>query len=167
MAEDLVAMIAREMRAEGKPEYDARWERERRFNLQLARRSHAIHNTDDAAQQRLRWVEGLSDSQISNMSTSIVLGLADDKIQKTLDTLHEKGYPVDGAFSHALDGRETVPGTLRQVLEGRYPAFNDAFNSEFWSRPLAADLTLRDDLEILDPEMREANFGTPTKKPEA
>lgn len=93
-----------------------------------------------------------------------------DKARKLIasveSTLAERlGYPVEGAFSHAVDGRETPPGLVRTVMDGNKQAFRDAFNSDFWSQP-QGDRTIRDVNELLPEDLREINFGKPTAKVE-
>jgi len=95
-------------------------------------------------------------------SPEAIMKKAQDLITSVEATLCEVTGCNQGAFSHALDGMETPEGTLRKVMDGRRPAFQEVFNTAFWSRPVG-DLTIRDDLEVLPVELREANFGVPTK----
>jgi len=155
---DFVTMVCRELRAEGKLEYDARREREMRL-LKMLYDGGWRTGTD----ARIAWVRGLSEIQLNGISTSIVIGKANDQIEKTEDTLIEKlGYTMHG---HTLDGAESGPGTIHPVLDGERPFGHGVFNERFWRKSPGEDLTLRDDLGILPPEHRKAiHFGQPIEK---
>jgi len=116
---DLISQIAAELRAEGKDQYNERWVRERRFNMQLPRL------TGDEAQQRLKWIESLSDQALNKISAHVAVKAADRVIARTEDTLREKMPPL--IPSHILDFH-TVLGS-----DGR-PGLDSMFDTSKWSR---------------------------------
>lgn len=111
-----------------------------------------------------KWWGKLQVALEARQTPEAIMKRANELIISTEAIILEKtGYPIDGAFSHAIDGGETRPGTHRKVMDGNRPAFSNVF-MERWTNPQGVDLTIKDENLILDPSLREPNFGVPTKK---
>lgn len=112
-----------------------------------------------------KWWGKLQVALEARRSPEVIMRKARELIISVESTLSEVTCVYQGAFSHSIDGLKTPEGTVRRLMDKGRPAFEGAFNSDFWSRPQGTDKTIKDPLKILDPELIEPNLGRLTEQP--
>ena len=115
----------------------------------------------DDTEERISFVKSLGDTALNRLSLQIITGGAELAIDRTMRRLYGNLSP-----SHQIDGADVGPGRHHMVLDQGRPAFGDAFDAEFWSRPPGSDRTLKDPLHLLSPEDQMPNLGHPVEAEE-